>query len=276
MARPDEALRTAAAAAIKGGSQDAEDPLAPLKFRFLTPEGEVVKPPVKPPSFFTHSAFGGSPNAYWSLHANERQGRRALQAREGGLVGKHIYSTSKGRNWKVEGLTVDPNRWFSEKGAEEHVRKKNPRASEAQVQKTLSVLSEMRKEFLPDMLPEAGGAIVSVHNSHPHVRYPGNKTIYQHERSKDLTKGVHEGDPADKLDFLLVTDPADFDRAVKEEVPFNVLYQAAGEVDDGSASVWASQQGIPYFNPEISKRKGAQEKQEKMLRWIEGRPQSAN
>ena len=50
---------------------------------FLPKEGRV-------PEEFTLEDFGGSPDAYWSLHSNEKEGREALLGREGGRTGKHV------------------------------------------------------------------------------------------------------------------------------------------------------------------------------------------
>jgi hypothetical protein len=206
-----------------------------------------------------------SPHRYWWLHGSEKIAGATLEGLE--KRGTSVGTLAKGRYWTVGGLRVDPNRWLTPAGAEDHVRSKNRGKSEAQIQKTLQILNTVREQFLPRMQPGEGGAIISAHNSNPSVRYKG-KTIFDHEHQK--SQNAWFGD-SDEVDFIIVTDKADFDAAYDQNVPFNIFYQPFNPEakDDGSASYLASKEGWRYFNPEVSLRKGAEEKQKAMVDWIE-------
>jgi len=243
----------------------------------VPPEPAQETVPVQPTQqtpFFSIQNRGGSPNAYWSLHSNERVAREALA--QGAPMGKHVQSSAEGRHMRVAGLKFDPNRLFTPEGGRKYVEKRMRRAGPRSRAKAEAVLSNIRDQELDQMLPEEGGAIISAHNSRASARYPGGKSLYQHEKGKPITAEFHEGDPKDLIDFIIITNKADFDRAVAENIPFNALYQPwrEGQVDDGSGSVFAGQAGIPYFNPEVRIRKGALPKQLAMLRWINSRPKT--
>tara|TARA_R110000824_G_scaffold36951_10_gene114136 strand:+ start:366 stop:1202 length:837 start_codon:yes stop_codon:yes gene_type:complete len=255
--------------------EDIKKPAVQPEWKPEPPMYGVANPAKRTSATLESQQHTSSPHRYWWLHGSEKVAGETL----GGLGkrGTTINTLAKGRYWKVKGLKVDPNRWLTPAGAENHIRRANPRASNRQIQNTLESLNFMRETWLPTMRPGKGGAIISAHNSHPHARYKGGKTIFEHELTKPtmdgktrLTKAAHLGD-ADKVDFIIVTDRNDYDAAVSGNAPFNVFYQPFdwSAKDDGSASYLAGVEGWRYFNPEVSLREGAREKQKAMIDWIE-------
>ena len=259
--------RTPAAAAAKAKvGEVVKKPAVQPEWKPEPPMFSVGNPAAKSTATLESQQHTSSPHRYWWLHGSEKVAGEPLAGLE--KRGTTIRTLSEKRHWKVKGLRVDPNRWLTPAGAEDYVRSKNRGASERQIQDTLASLNFMRETWLPTMKPGKGGAIISAHNSHPHVRYPGNKTIFEHEHQKSWA--AHFGD-TDEVDFILVTNEQDFNAAVDQQAPFNVFYQPFDPKakDDGSASYLAGVEGWRYFNPEVSLRKGSREKQKAMIDWIE-------
>lgn len=88
---------------------------------------------------------------------------------------------------------------------------------------------------------------------------------------------VHLPPEADPDDFFFVTDP-DLFAGLAEEGFTVVLQNNARATDDGSLSVWAARQGIPYVNVEA--QHGHRERQiemlEALLRWLEPTARSSS
>jgi hypothetical protein len=204
--------------------------------------------------------------AFLVLHANERTaveaGLEILRSRTGRLVelqgqGRRLVTFElDGQAWRF-----DPNRIFTDVGAE-------------------ATLQEHSGSAPPEVLAEIRDVaslqtIVTLHNN-GEGEYSAASYLPGGELAQDAA-AVHLPPEADPDDFFFVTDPALYDGLVA--AGFTVVLQDNARVtDDGSLSVWAARQGIPYVNVEA--QHGHRERQIEMLealaRLVEQRQASKN
>ncbi len=165
--------------------------------------------------------------------------------------------TNETRTVSLMGGQLDPNRMFSREGAEKNLRKLNPEWSAEQLKQALDFLDRERPKLLKALTPPAAGMIVALHN---------NARGYSMNDEVDMSDRTALNDASHPHEFMLCTDPADFERLTKGE--FNVLLQKSGpKDDDGSLSRLAAKRGIRYANIEAAL--GEREKQERMLAFLE-------
>lgn len=212
-----------------------------------------------------HSADRPGP-VFLVLHADERTaveaGLEAIRARGGRLVaveaqGKRLVVFElEGERWRF-----DPNRIFTEAGAEATLQEYNGSAPPA-------VLAEVRG---------AAAAILKAYGIGSTGRGPAQPILALHNNSDgeysaasylpegDLAQeasDVHLPPEADPDDFFFVTEPGLYAGLSAKGFPV-VLQDNARVTDDGSLSVWAARQGIPYVNVEAEH--GHRERQLEML-----------
>lgn len=219
-----------------------------------------------------HTADRPGP-AFLVLHADEQTavqaGREAIRARGGRLIeivaqgGRYVRFEMDGETWRF-----DPNRIFTEAGAEATLRARSGSASPeilgealAEVRRfATAVLDAYRSERgLPSHVP-VDFPIITLHNN-TEGDYSAASYLPDGDHAEDAI-AVHLPDEADPDDFFFVTDPAIYDGLVAEGFTV-VLQDNAQAADDGSLSVWASRQGIPYVNVEAEH--GHRERQIAML-----------
>lgn len=200
---------------------------------------------------------GQSPNRYVLLHGDEATARKVLteqMERRAGIA--HLIVSSK-RMVEIHGLTLDPNRIFSDEGALKTLRRENPNAPRESIDSLVIWLREHRQELMHALLPGKGGRLFALHN---------NSRGYNLE---DEVAGSDETSlpmRARTREFFLVTDPNDF--SVLKQSPFNVLLQHTlrGE-EDGSLSRYSAVHNIRYINLECAL--GNEEAQHRMVDWLE-------
>jgi hypothetical protein len=210
--------------------------------------------------FVVHTTQRPGP-AFLVLHADEQTavqaGLEAIRARGGRLVevvaqgGRYVAFEMDGETWRF-----DPNRIFTEAGAEATL---NARSGSAPPE----VLAEVRR-FANAILDAYGsdpsGPIITLHNN-TEGEYSAASYLPTGDHAEDAI-AVHLPPDADPDDFFFVTDPAIYAGLAAEG--FTVVLQDNAQVtDDGSLSVWASRQGIPYVNVEAEH--GHRERQIAML-----------
>lgn len=163
------------------------------------------------------------------------------------------------RTITFRGGKLDPNRMFSNTGAEANLKKLNPEWTARQVDDGVKYLNNNRNQLVNRLIPPKGGLILAMHN---------NSRGYDIQTEIPISDAHALNDPADPGDFGLVVNPEDF--AVVKDGPYNMVLQANPKgPDDGSLSRLAVKLGIRYVNLEA--KLGNTEKQRAMLNWIEQR-----
>ena len=162
----------------------------------------------------------------------------------GGRVVELVHSGSRNLTFAVGGVayTADPNRMFTAAG-----RRRTLGALSQTTPQAEAALEAFADSVLAVYAAEHVGVVVTLHNNTP-GGYSAESYAPGGEYAGDAAAvTVHSGTDPD--DFFFVTDPTLFDAL--EGLGFNVVLQDnAAATDDGSLSVWAAQQGVPYVNVE--------------------------
>lgn len=193
------------------------------------------------------------------LHADERTalgvGLERIRDRGGRLVevearGNRLVAFELlGQTWRF-----DPNRIFTDAGAEATLLEYNGSAPPA-------VFSEVRG-VAAAILETYGTAdpTVALHNN-TDGEYSAASYLPEGDLAEDAA-AVHLPLEADPDDFFFVTEPGLY-TALSTQGFAVVLQDNARVTDDGSLSVWAARQGLPYVNVEAEH--GHRERQREML-----------
>jgi hypothetical protein len=152
---------------------------------------------------------------------------------------------------------LDPNRMFSQVGAEKNSRLQNPQWDNSRIEQALQRIDRDRDRFLSRVLPSQGGLLVALHNNGPG---------YSVNDETSISDAVSLKDAAHPDEFMLCTSSEDFD--TRSQSPYNVLLQQkAPPDDDGSLSRLCAARGIRYVNIEAAH--GNRHEQAAMLQWLE-------
>ncbi len=206
---------------------------------------------------FRIQRHGRSLRRYLWIHGDERTARDVLLAHMKTARGTAHLTTSTRRVFPLLGGEIDPNRMFSREGAEKNLRSLNPKWDTARLAAALDRLDRERERFVRALLPPPGGLLVVLHN---------NARGYSARDELPISDRVSLADPQHPNNFLLATDPSDYDRLARS--PFNVVLQnAAPSEDDGSLSRLAARRRVRYVN--IEARLGDTTSQRAMLLWLE-------
>jgi hypothetical protein len=218
--------------------------------------------------FAVHTTDRPGP-AFLVLHADEQTavqaGLEAIRARGGRLVEvvaqgrRYVAFEMNGETWRF-----DPNRIFTEAGAEATLSQRSgsaPPEVVAEVRRFAnSILDAYRLDRgLPPRLP-VDFPIITLHNN-AEGEYSAASYLPEGDHAEDAI-AVHLPPDADPDDFFFVTHPAIYTGLAAEGLTV-VLQDNAQVTDDGSLSVWASRQDIPYVNVEAEH--GHRERQIAML-----------
>ncbi|MEM6783965.1 MAG: hypothetical protein AAF624_09560 [Bacteroidota bacterium] len=187
------------------------------------------------------------------LHDSENTGVEAAQAviaeRGGRLVDlQHtgarnltfaLRTARRGGEARVDSFQVDPNRVFTGAGAG---------ASLAGLARDTPEARRAVRRFAEHLLAIYGEptVVVTAHNN-TEGRYAATSYATDGPYAEDGA-ALHIAPGADADDFFFVTDRTLFDTLAG--AGFNAVLQADAATDDGSLSVWAAQQGVPYVNVE--------------------------
>jgi hypothetical protein len=149
-------------------------------------------------------------------------------------------------------FSVDPNRIFTDVGVHRTLGADSAHAG------AVALARLFGDTLVAVYRPEA--VVVTLHNNTPD-RYSALSYAPGGEYARDA-EAVHLEDGADPDDFFFVTDRAHYETLAAEG--FNVVLQDNARVtDDGSLSVWAAREGVPYVNVEAEH--GHLEEQVRML-----------
>ncbi len=137
---------------------------------------------------------------------------------------------------------TDPNSIYTDEGIPLGLEKYG-----ASSEKVIAELKSVGKAIMKDYNPKKTGYIFTLHNNADGgfgigSYLPGNEL----ESAADL---VYVNPNMDEDDMILVTELTLFNRLKKENV--NVILQSPEAVDDGSLSIYAMQNNIPYVNVEV-------------------------
>lgn len=200
---------------------------------------------------------GSSPRRYLLIHGNEFTARELLTEHMKRAAGIAHGVTGADRYITTRYGRFDPNRIFSREGAEKNARLVNPGISPSDFDGLMRMLDRDRGKLLERLLPAGGALLVALHN---------NSQGYSVKDEVPISDRVSLADEANPHEFMLATDPQDFERLARS--PYNVvLQQKAPPEDDGSLSRLAARRNIRYVNLETGL--GKLDKQREMLAWIE-------
>ena len=185
---------------------------------------------------------------FLALHDTEKTGLKAafefIRLYGGSAVelnygrGRYIDFSDSSKNF-----SIDPNNMFTDEGADLGLA----RFSEPQIHDGLSEkVRHLGKEVLNLAKPDSLGVIVTLHNN-----YNGGFSIYSYTPGNYLettAQDVYINSEMDPDNFVFVTERLFFDYLKQKQV--NVVLQSPQVPDDGSLSVFAMQNNIPYANIE--------------------------
>lgn len=199
---------------------------------------------------------GRSPHRYLVIHAREDTARQVLRAHMKTSRGTAHLATGSERTLHIAGALADPNRIFSRQGAEANLRRLNPGLAPDRLEAALNRLDRGREKLIRALLPPPGGLLIALHNNSP-----GYSVLDE----VPISDQVALNDPAHPRDFLLCTQPQDFQKLARS--PYNVVLQnLAPKHDDGSLSRLAARRGVRYVNIEAAQ--GNLRKQSEILQWL--------
>ena len=200
---------------------------------------------------------------YLNLHDDEDTGVEAALSvirQHGGRVIELQHGGSRNVAFSIgdTSYAFDPNRMFTDQGAA---------LTLADLSDSSQAATSAVRAFAGAMLDEIGldsvETIITLHNN-TDERYSALSYNSGGEYEADVLF-VHLTDDVDPDDFFFVTDRRLYDRLRQGD--FNAVLQDNARVtDDGSLSVYAGQQGVPYVNVEAEH--GHFEMQVKMLEYL--------
>lgn len=142
--------------------------------------------------------------------------------------------------------TFDPNRVFTEAGAEATLRDLGP-YSEAARKNVRAFAEAFLAAIGLETLREGPGLLVTVHNNKAGF-YSARSYDHGGEHEREAVR-VRSGRETAPDDFFFVTEPRHYN--LLQEGPYHVVLQDnAAATDDGSLSVWAASEELPYVNVE--------------------------
>jgi hypothetical protein len=200
---------------------------------------------------------GRSKRRYLVIHGNEETAREVLTSHMRTHDGIAYIVENHTRNVPIGPLQIDPNRMFSQVGAEANLKRLNRDCSPENVQTALRLLDRGREKLVRNLLPPRGGLTIALHN---------NSEGYSVADEQPISDAVSLREPSNPHAFFLCTDPSDF-RVLSTSAYNVVLQQKAPPQDDGSLSRLAAARQARYVNLEVGL--GNRDRQKEMLDWLE-------
>ncbi len=202
-----------------------------------------------PVRLVTHAAPGGATVNLLNLHDDEGTSVEAaldVVRQRGGRVVELAHSGDRNLTFTVGGrdYTADPNRMFTAAG-----RRRTLASLSAADPSALDALAALADQVLDAYTAAPTPVVVTLHNNTP-GRYSARSYQAGGEYATDAA-AVTVRPGSDPDDFFFVTDQALYDALVGRG--FNaVLQDNDAATDDGSLSVWAAREGVPYVNVEAA------------------------
>ena len=192
-------------------------------------------------------SYGGPGIDFLAIHDDEDTGVKAAFQyinENGGSITDSQYGGK--RNFKFiyeeEAYQTDPNSIYTKKGIKAGLEKFG-----IWDDNVISELETAGKTILNTYNPKKTGYIFTLHNN-----ADGGFGISSYLRGYELESTADSiliNFQMDGDDLILVTEPALYSEFKKENV--NVVLQSQGALDDGSLSIYAMQNKIPYINVEV-------------------------
>ena len=196
----------------------------------------------------THRQMGPMEGTFSALNLHDDESTSVDAALDvirtrGGRVVELAHTGARNVAFQVDNtdFAADPNRMFTDAGRRRTLADKSRDTPEAR-----AALEAFANDVLAAYAPGAP-AVITLHNN-TDENYGARSYLAGAEYETDAEAvTVHPGTDAD--DFFFVTDRGLYDDLVSRG--FNaVLQDNEAATDDGSLSVWAAQQGVPYVNVE--------------------------
>lgn len=191
-------------------------------------------------------------------HENEVtaiEGAKQLIGRMGGTLVILRHQGTRNVKFVLEGQThqFDPNRIFTDEGIR---RTLDGSQSEAAV----TAVRTLAKAIVSHI---GSRQVIALHNN-----TNGNYSVLSYQPGSEYADdalAVYINSELDPDDFFFITDRSLFD--AMQIAGFNAVLQSPTATNDGSLSVYAAKQGIPYVNVEAEQ--GHLAEQLRMLEWLD-------
>lgn len=185
--------------------------------------------------------------SFLAVHDDEDTGVKAAFdyiKLSGGQIIDSQYGSVRNFQFSYNGVNfqTDPNSIYSSEGARTGLEKYGK--SDEKVVEQLGHISDAIMTYYK---PEKLGYIFTLHNN-ADGGFGINSYLPDGELG-DVADSVHVNIDMDPDDLVLVTEKALFKRLKAEDI--NVVLQAKHATDDGSMSIYAMQNKIPYINVEV-------------------------
>lgn len=198
-------------------------------------------------------------SSWVSLHDDENTATSEFKEMKKGMSGVSLFEITQNEKrflvYEIDGKTFrfDPNRIFSESGIQktvDHLNNNYP-------QKLIGNIQAFSDSLLRIILPaDSTGYLVSAHNN------SNNSFSVLSYKNSINAEEVYTNIEADIDDFFIVTRAHDFEYL--KSLNYNVVLQSNEAEDDGSLSVYAQKNNIPYISIEV--QHGKKNKQSEMMR----------
>lgn len=225
---------------------------------------------VTPVDVVTTTARPGSHQdlVWFNMHDDENTGVDAVSSllrRAGGTVVQLKHTGERLIRFEVRQIDgaffVDPNRIFTDAGARKSLADQNDLGESAVPEEALRATREFADQVLAMLDLGDAQAVLTLHNNtddNYSVRSYQPGGAYETDAAR-----VHLADGGDPDDFFFVTDAALYEALVARGFSA-ILQDNAKATDDGSLSVYAAQNGLPYVNVEA--QHGHEAEQAAMIR----------
>ncbi len=193
-----------------------------------------------------------------NLHENENTSVQAATiylGNKGGTLINLAHNGTRNITYKLQKNTfaIDPNRMFTSIGRKESLTglSKYTTAAEAAI---IPLSDHLLRKYIQNKK-----LVIALHNNTDSAYSILSYTVPDQEGNNADKVFINEAMDSD--DFILTTDSTIFQRLQEQDI--NVILQSRMAKDDGSLSIYAQQQFIPYINVEA--QHGHIEEQAKML-----------
>lgn len=192
--------------------------------------------------------YGAQKINFLAIHDDEDTGVKAAFdyiRLNGGSIIDCQYGGQRNFEFSYEGLNyqTDPNSIYSREGISTGLKK----YGQADEQIIVDQLAEVAKEILNFYQPARLGYIFTLHNNGDEGF--GISSYLPGAELENVADSVHVNPMMDPDDLILVTERVLFSKLKKENV--NVVLQHKEAEDDGSLSIYAMKNNIPYLNVEV-------------------------
>lgn len=201
----------------------------------------------------------GSGPVFFNMHDDENTSTLAMLqvlADSGGSYIELVHTGARNISFKKGKKTYifDPNRIYTDEGIKATLER-NGKYDE----KALKEVRKFAQDLIEIVLKESPNYIFTLHNN-----TPDNLTVYSFDKGREYENDaayIYADTSKDHDDFILVTQRVMFDFYTASNQ--NTVLQNQNPTNDGSLSVWAALNNVPYLN--IEAEHGHVEQQKVMI-----------